>query len=218
MNVQSLNIDVEPLYKDYLRKKLRKNTWKEYWVVLREHSLLFFNSSDAKFAGSIELTHGTSCAVFGTQNKKPGFWSISPMDKSVNYNKGDSGLLTRILEKGCLKFALKTKRGIHLFKASSAESCCTWMRVLRHTIDEYGLVEPSAKITNRLALAHENISTLNLITPELHETESDNQIEPYKQFQRSKSMRENSKSSFKRGRFHSLRIKAQRKYSALQES
>lgn len=48
---------------EILRKKLKKNTWKEYRVVIQEDKLVFMSENEKKIAGVITLTEDTTCEV-----------------------------------------------------------------------------------------------------------------------------------------------------------
>lgn len=109
------------LHGQILRKKLKKNTWREYWVVLRQDRLVFMNEDERKVAGIITLTHETTCKVLGqkTSSSQP-----SATDRQPKQDNDD----------GTCKFKLRAKRGVHLLKTDCKSSCEKWIEAISRAV------------------------------------------------------------------------------------
>ena len=110
----------------YLRKKLKKNTWQQYWVVIREDRLLFMNENERKIAGTIAITGETKCAVL---ERRPFRWKTSECSKHVSERKTKKG------KENC-KFRLQTKRGVHLFKTDCQLNCKKWIQAIGRAVQD----------------------------------------------------------------------------------
>lgn len=104
---------------EILRKKLKKNTWKEYWVVLREDRLVFMNENERKIAGVITLTEETTCKALGRKTSSQHSADLSKA-KQISKRKRDP-------DDGPCKFKLHAKRGVHLLKTDCKSSCDKWI-------------------------------------------------------------------------------------------
>lgn len=100
-----------------LRKKMKKNTWREYWVVLRQDRLVFINEDERKVAGIITLTEETTCQVLG---RKTSSSQRSATDRQPKQDNDD----------GTCKFKLRAKRGVHLLKTDCKSSCEKWIEAI----------------------------------------------------------------------------------------
>lgn len=129
-----------------LRKKMKKNTWKEYWVELREDSLVFINENERKIAGVITLTERTTCEVLGRKTSSSQL--ISPTNRQSK-QISDRKQHSRDGTQAC-KFKLRAKRGVHLLKTDCKSSCEKWIeaisRVVQNMWDNSGNSAPSTRI------------------------------------------------------------------------
>ena len=112
---------VELFHGQMLRKKIKKNTWKEYWVELREDSLVFITENERKIAGVITLTERTTCEVLGRKT------TAHRQSKQMSDHK------QRSLDGTC-KFKLRAKRGVHLLKTDCKSSCEKWIEAISRVV------------------------------------------------------------------------------------
>ena len=128
-----------------LRKKMKKNTWKEYWVELREDSLVFINENERKIAGVITLTERTTCEVLGRNTSSSQLSGTDRQSKQISDRKQHS----RDGTQAC-KFKLRAKRGVHLLKTDCKSSCEKWIeaisRVVQNMWDNSANSAPSTRI------------------------------------------------------------------------
>lgn len=123
-----VNADAMDLFHgQMLRKKMKKNTWKEYWVVLREDSLVFINENERKIAGVITLTERTTCEVLGRKTSSSQLSATDRQPKQIFDRKQHS------LDGTC-KFKLRAKRGVHLLKTDCKSSCEKWIEAISHVV------------------------------------------------------------------------------------
>lgn len=104
-----------------LRKKMKKNTWREYWVVLRQDRLVFINENESKIAGIITLTEETTCKVLG---RKTSSSRRTATDQQLKQDNAD----------GTCKFKLRAKRGVHLLKTDCKSSCEKWIEAISRAV------------------------------------------------------------------------------------
>ena len=112
-----------------LRKKMKKNTWKEYWVELREDSLVFINENERKIAGVIALTERTTCEVLGRKTSSSQLNATDRESKQISDRKQHS----RDETQAC-KFKLRAKRGVHLLKTDCKSSCEKWIEAISRVV------------------------------------------------------------------------------------
>lgn len=122
-------------YEELLGKKMKKNTWRQYWVVLREDRLVFISESERKIAGIIKLTEETTCRV---------------LEKKVSRQSRSKQPLTSTLENinsegEQWKFKLFGKRGVHLLKTDCKSSCEKWTEAISRAVQS--LMNNAANIT-----------------------------------------------------------------------
>jgi len=139
-----VNADAMDLFHgQMLRKKMKKNTWKEYWVELREDSLVFINENERKIAGVITLTERTTCEVLGRKASSSQFSATDRQSQQISDRKQQS-------RDGTCKFKLRAKRGVHLLKTDCKSSCEKWIeaisRVVQNMWDNSANSAPSTRI------------------------------------------------------------------------
>ena len=123
-----VNADAMDLFHgQMLRKKMKKNTWKEYWVVLREDSLVFINENERKIAGVITLTERTTCEILGRKTSSSQLSATARQPKQISDRKHHS------LDGTC-KFKLRAKRGVHLLKTDCKSSCEKWIEAISRVV------------------------------------------------------------------------------------
>lgn len=108
-------------YAELLGKKMKKNTWKQYWVVLREDKLVFISEIEQKIAGIVKLTEETTCKVLGRKVSKRS--RVHQQSKAKLENLRDT-------EEGTYKFKLYGKGGVHLLKTDCKSSCEKWIEAI----------------------------------------------------------------------------------------
>ena len=111
---------------EILRKKLKKNTWKEYRVILQEDRLVFMNENEKKIAGVITLTEETTCKVL---ERKESSRQSSDRSSSKNISRRKRGF-----DDGPCKFKLYAKRGVHLLKTDCKSSCDHWIGAISRVV------------------------------------------------------------------------------------
>lgn len=109
-------------YEELLGKKIKKNTWRQYWVVLREDKLVFIIESEQKIAGVIKLTEETRCKVVGRKASKRRSRCKQPLTSTMGHVQNS--------EDETWKFKLYAKRGVHLLKTNCKSSCDKWTEVI----------------------------------------------------------------------------------------
>ena len=107
-------------YAELLGKKMKKNTWKQYWVVLREDKLVFISEIEQKIAGIVKLTEETTCKVLGRKVRRS---RVHQQSKAKVENLRDS-------EERTYKFKLYGKGGVHLLKTDCKSSCEKWIEAI----------------------------------------------------------------------------------------
>lgn len=112
-----------------LRKKMKKNTWKEYWVELRDDSLVFINENERKIAGVITLTERTTCEVLGRKTSSSQLSASNRQSKQISDRRQHS----RDGTQAC-KFKLRAKRGVHLLKTDCKSSCEKWIEAISSVV------------------------------------------------------------------------------------
>ena len=112
-----------------LRKKMKKNIWKEYWVELRADSLVFINENERKIAGVITLTERTTCEVLGRKTSSSQLNATDRESKQMSDRKHHS----RDGTQAC-KFKLRAKRGVHLLKTDCKSSCEKWIEAISRVV------------------------------------------------------------------------------------
>lgn len=127
-------------YGELLRKKMKKNTWREYWVVLREDRLVFINENEREVAGIIKLTEDTTCKVLGGKSSKRSAARQQPKP-TFEYMQDR--------EDGTCKFKLYAKRGVHLLKTDCKSSCEKWIEAISRAVQN--LWTNSEKVRGRSA-------------------------------------------------------------------
>lgn len=209
--------DQSIIHGEYLKKKIKKKTWKDFWVIIKDNMMIFFHSNDGGWAGSIELTLGSSCTLIvnGTYVGKGLSTDLTLSAEVVELNKKRKHIVS-------YKFALKTKNGVHLFKASSEAICLEWIRVLRKVV--LRLYDDSALLSSTLQNAssgerkgQKNNNKKSFMYETFETEDSEHEVHGERKLTRSKSLRE-SRSPFSRSRFYSFRgLKTFRRYNSLQE-
>lgn len=124
--------DADVLYEELLGKKMKKNTWRQYWVVLRGDRLVFICKNEQKIAGIVKLTEETTCKALG---KKPSNRSLA---------KQKFGDIQESEDETC-KFKLYAKKGVHLLKTDCRSSCEKWIEAISRAVQnlwEYTLNTP----------------------------------------------------------------------------
>lgn len=109
-----------------LWKKMKKNTWKEYWVELRENSLVFINENERRIVGVITLTERATCQVLGRK-------TTSSQLISANDRQSISDCKQRSLDASC-KFKLRAKKGVHLLRTDCKSSCEKWIEAISRVV------------------------------------------------------------------------------------
>lgn len=124
-----VNADVsDGLYREILLKKMNKNTWRKYWVILREDRLLFINENGQKIAGIIKLTEKTTCKVLGRKSSERINLAGGGQTKStIEHNMQGK-------EDGTFKFKLYAKKGVHLLKTDCKSSCVRWIEAISRAV------------------------------------------------------------------------------------
>lgn len=139
VNADAMNL----FHGQMLRKKIKKNTWIEYWVELREDSLVFMNENERKIAGVITLTERTTCEVLGRNSSSSQFNATDRQPKQTSDRKQHS-------RDGNCKFKLRAKRGVYLLKTDCKSSCEKWIeaisRVVQNMWDNSENSAPSTRI------------------------------------------------------------------------
>lgn len=127
-----VNSPDEEIFGEILRKKMKKNTWREYWVILRNDRLIFMSPSERKVAGMIKLSQETTCKVVGRKSSKhvPDHGTKPTVDHMQN---GDE----------TCKFKLYAKRGVHLLKTDCTSSCERWIEAISHVVHNLWDMNPS---------------------------------------------------------------------------
>ena len=123
VNADAMNL----FHGQMLRKKIKKNTWIEYWVELREDSLVFINENERKIAGVITLTERTTCEVLGNKTSSSQLSAIDRQPKQISDRKQHS-------RDGTCKFKLRAKRGVHLLKTDCKSSCEKWIEAISRVV------------------------------------------------------------------------------------
>lgn len=203
---------------EYLKKKIKKKTWTDFWVILKDSMMIFFHPNDGGWAGSIEITQGTTCTLIlnGTHIGK-GFVDLTLSTEIAELNKRKQNTVS-------YKFALKTKNGVHLFKASSESICLEWLRVLRRaSFNEEraclsSTLSQNTRLDERNGMQENNKTSKKSFMYEPFEPEdNEHEVQAEMKLSRTKSLRE-SRSPFSRTRFRSFRgLKTFRRYNSLQE-
>lgn len=109
-------------YEELLEKKIKKNTWRQYWVVLRGDRLVFLSESDQKIAGVIKLTKETTCKVLRRKASIGRSRSKQPLTSTMEHVQNS--------EDETWKFKLYAKRGVHLLKTNCKSSCDKWTEAI----------------------------------------------------------------------------------------
>lgn len=109
-------------YEELLEKKIKKNTWRQYWVVLRGDRLVFLSESDQKIAGVIKLTKETTCKVLRRKASKGRSRSKQPLTSTMEHVQNS--------EDETWKFKVYAKRGVHLLKTNCKSSCDKWTEAI----------------------------------------------------------------------------------------
>lgn len=144
-----VNADASDLFHgQMLRKKMKKNTWREYWVVLRQDRLVFINEDERKIAGIITLTEETTCKVLGRKT------SSSPRIATDRQPKQDGD------DDGTCKFKLRAKRGVHLLKTDCKLSCEKWIEAISRAVQNMW-----DNSTNSAASTHVKNHVYNIVAP-----------------------------------------------------
>lgn len=221
--LESLTLQESVSYQGNLKKKIGKNNWKCFNVVLKENILIFCNPSDGSWAGKIELDERSTCnlCVKGSRIEQ------EIQDPTINTEIAE---LNRRKSRGeNIKFSLQTKRGVHLLKADTQALCLDWIRVLRRAvmvIREKNYSKHSPYIGKNRGLNQGNNNQiyrdLYVYHPvEAEDSESEGKQTPGRRF-RSRSCHEQqtrdwSFNLIKRSRFRSLR-KLSRNYENLKDT
>lgn len=126
-HIVMVNADATDLLQgQLLRKKTKKNTWREYWVVLREDRLVFISENESKIAGIITLTEETTCKVLGRKSSCQ-HSATDHRQKLISERKQDN-------DDGTCKFKLHAKRGVHLLKTDCKSSCDKWIEAISRAV------------------------------------------------------------------------------------
>ena len=136
-------------YGNNLKKKLRKNEWKDFWVVLKDKRLLFLDEREGSVCGILELSERTTCTVVGPSKCRP---QNLLSTRTNEHNEQPS--------EDCkeYKFKVRSKRGFHLFKTQSLNECHRWIDAITETVNH--LLYPSnSEVTS--ALLEEQSSDVN---------------------------------------------------------
>lgn len=209
-------IDETIIHGEYLQKKVKKKTWKDFWVVVKDNMMIFFHPNDGGWAGCIEITRGTTCTlILNGAHIGNGFVDLTLSTERAELNKRRKSTLS-------YKFALKTANGVHLFKASSETVCLEWVRVLRQVNfnEEHSCISRISENTQPEERSQRQSSKKSFMyksfEPEVSENDP-HEAQAEAKLSRSKSLKE-SRSPFKRSRFNSFHgLKSFRRYNSLQE-
>ena len=106
---------------ELLRKKMKKNTWRQYWVVLRKDKLVFMCENEGKVAGIVKLSEETTCKVLRRKTSKPSAASLRPKPA---FDREDE----------TCKFKLYAKRGVHLLKTDCKSSGEKWIEAISRAV------------------------------------------------------------------------------------
>lgn len=110
-------------YGNYLKKKVHKNEWKDFWVVLKGKWLFFLKEKgDESTCGVLELSEISTCTLVRPTGKYRAF------SKVEEYNGQGSDRC-----KG-FKFRIRSKHGFHLFKSHSLGECQRWIRSISNSV------------------------------------------------------------------------------------
>ena len=102
-------------YSNYLKKKVQKKDWKDFWVVLNGTWLFFFRKKgDESACGVLELSGQTTCQPIGTKHQYRPY-------------RGSSQ------EQEVIKFKLRSKRGVHIFK-TCLDEFHDWVRFISEAV------------------------------------------------------------------------------------
>ncbi|XP_031571450.1 uncharacterized protein LOC116305640 [Actinia tenebrosa] len=227
-DMESLAMQESVSYKGNLKKKIGKNSWKGFYVLLEGNKLIFSNPNDGRWAGNIELHEGSTVNL----HVKGSRIGQEIQDPTINTEIAE---LNKRKHRGeNLKFSLQTKRGVHLLKADSESLCLEWIRELRKAVliireENYSkLVSkhfPGKPRRSALDHGKNNKTRKDLCVYQAVEAEDSESEEKINPGRRSRSMssheprysRESTFNFIKRSRFRSFR-KLSRNYENLNET
>lgn len=122
---------------EILRKKLKKNTWKEYRVVIQEDKLVFMSENEKKIAGVITLTEDTTCEVLEKKKSSQQSADCTHANKISRHKRG--------FDDSPCKFKLYAKRGVHLLKTDCKSSCDKWIDAIARVVQSLWINSPNGQ-------------------------------------------------------------------------